>query len=822
MARLIIKSEDGERTIEIEAQEITSLGRDPGNTVALEDARGASRRHCQITPVRRAGQPAYELTDLGATNKTRVNGKPVDRAVLNSGDVIQIGSAELTFEDPEEEERLRSAGRQGVCYLEWVTGGTKGEKVMLDQTRVSLGRRDSNTIPLKDRMSSGHHCEITKDLNGYTIRDLGSTNGTLVNGEPTSEAPLTHGARIRIGNTRFVFKDPSMKDIEVELSQFDEDEGWGMMGDIDLTKARGSYAGLLVGLVILAGAGVGGWFISQQAEQQQDGGAGGAVVANEVDNGSMDDAEFVPWALDTENDDVSVRIAGGGKPGNALQVSHGGEAGAPVTAYYQDEFEALADKPFRVEAWFRGGGEGNAALVATWSSDNNAVSHTMVLASGEGWSQVDRVLVKPKWAGGLRLGVHVAPGANGRVDGVRVTRSGEGDLIALDSPGSSRAAVTVGGTLDLVDSVGRALALGVGPVVEKNGTKHTLFVAESVTGGGSTITVQGAFQDAEDPIPATVTWTQNEEGFGAEVACSGATRVGLKGGLVRARVGDLVNVLTPRGAQALAASGGQAIPQVLKTLAGNPDAGAGGRMSLITLRAGAESELVIADALDTALLDLTHWLDGASGSVAVVTDYTLQSKQAQSALQAARELLRDRPGEGIEKLREVAVEFPFEKAIVTEALNAASTREAKANKDITTLGKALASFQIYRSDEALSEVEGLRKRLAAEFPPREGGVLEDRVTALVTEVDRVREAYYQEVRGPELTRLENLAALLQNETGYEAMAVLYLRTIVEEFGSLDADTPLGRRVQKARESLAALLEKTDLAETVPPPPGGTR
>ena len=298
MARLIIKSEDGERTVELESQEITSLGRDPGNTVALEDARGASRRHCQITPVRRAGQPAFELNDLGATNKTRVNGKPVDRAVLNSGDVIQIGSAELTFEDPEEEERLRSAGRQGVCYLEWVTGGTKGEKAMLDQTRVSLGRRDSNTIPLKDRMSSGHHCEITKDLNGYTIRDLGSTNGTLVNGEPTSEAPLTHGARIRIGNTRFVFKDPSMKDIEVELSQFDEDEGWGMMGDIDLTKARGSYAGLLVGLVILAGAGVGGWFITQQAEQQGEGGGSAAVVANEVDNGSMDDDEFVPWALE--------------------------------------------------------------------------------------------------------------------------------------------------------------------------------------------------------------------------------------------------------------------------------------------------------------------------------------------------------------------------------------------------------------------------------------------------------------------------------------------------------------------------------------------
>ena len=56
----------------------------------------------------------------------------------------QLG-AEITFEDPEEEERLREAGSKGVCYLEWVVGDRKGEKVWLEGARTTLGRRTSNT-----------------------------------------------------------------------------------------------------------------------------------------------------------------------------------------------------------------------------------------------------------------------------------------------------------------------------------------------------------------------------------------------------------------------------------------------------------------------------------------------------------------------------------------------------------------------------------------------------------------------------------------------------------------------------------------------------
>ena len=153
------------------------------------------------------------------------------------------------------------------------------------------------------------------------MKKLGSTNGTLVNGEPTTEAPLNHGTRIRIGNSRFMFKDPSMKDIEVELSQLDDDEGWGMMGDIDLSRARGSYMGLIVGVLLVGLAAAGGYFLMEQAERETGGGSGSAE-ANLVDDGDMEDKEAVAflWAAADEDDPVSI---GSKKRGKGLIQGRG-------------------------------------------------------------------------------------------------------------------------------------------------------------------------------------------------------------------------------------------------------------------------------------------------------------------------------------------------------------------------------------------------------------------------------------------------------------------------------------------------------------------
>ena len=70
---------------------------------------------------------------------------------------------------------------------------------------VTLGRSSSCELRLHDVDTSRRHAEITCDASGYTIRDLDSTNGTFVNGEPISERALEPGDRIQIGSNAIAF-----------------------------------------------------------------------------------------------------------------------------------------------------------------------------------------------------------------------------------------------------------------------------------------------------------------------------------------------------------------------------------------------------------------------------------------------------------------------------------------------------------------------------------------------------------------------------------------------------------------------------------------
>jgi len=67
-------------------------------------------------------------------------------------------------------------------------------------SRVSIGRHESNEIQLLSRAVSNFHAEILKENGGLVIRDLGSTNGTRVNGERVDRSFVAPGDSIRIGN----------------------------------------------------------------------------------------------------------------------------------------------------------------------------------------------------------------------------------------------------------------------------------------------------------------------------------------------------------------------------------------------------------------------------------------------------------------------------------------------------------------------------------------------------------------------------------------------------------------------------------------------
>jgi DNA-binding NtrC family response regulator len=84
----------------------------------------------------------------------------------------------------------------------------------IDLPHVRIGSDDSNALVIDDKHVSRFHCELRTTNEGFALKDLGSTNGTLVEGLAIKEAVLRSGAAITIGKTRLRFL---ADDAEVEI-----------------------------------------------------------------------------------------------------------------------------------------------------------------------------------------------------------------------------------------------------------------------------------------------------------------------------------------------------------------------------------------------------------------------------------------------------------------------------------------------------------------------------------------------------------------------------------------------------------------------------
>ncbi|MCZ6574104.1 MAG: FHA domain-containing protein, partial [Planctomycetota bacterium] len=450
MAKLVMRADDGS-SIEKDLDELGSItiGRSPDCELPIEDGQ-ASRRHCTVTKL----QSGYEVADLGSTNGTLVNDTPIKRRKLVHGEQIRIGSTVITFDDPDH--RQAAEEFKQFCALVYAKGDRKGERVPLSEQPTTFGRNSSNNVVLDDVVASSYHCEVVRDLNGYTIRDLGSTNGTLINGEMITEATLSHGAKIRIGNIRFVFQDPAMEEIDLELAAVEDDEPeWGMMRDLDLAAVRRRRpATIIYTLLFLLIVGGGGYMLSIKQE-------GGGQKGPKSPPGNL----HVPYSFEGEFDNfkwtdepigsidiesTTAKVASG-KRALELRVKTAAAAAFYDPRELESEATSLSfdgkDTRLRLQAKVAASGV-RARIGVLWSGGGTTRWATAAVVEKGTYQSIDATFDSPDWAETMQLGVLTEGTGKVWLDDVVLQRAGESRITTIDQA-SFRATVVDGGTVEI-------------------------------------------------------------------------------------------------------------------------------------------------------------------------------------------------------------------------------------------------------------------------------------------------------------------------------------------------------------------------------------
>jgi hypothetical protein len=92
------------------------------------------------------------------------------------------------------------------AYLLVRTDGAPPVQFDLGGALISVGRASDNDVIVDDPLVSRHHCQLKLQHGAYSFADLGSRNGSSVNGQPVSEIALGPGDMIRIGSTDIEFQ----------------------------------------------------------------------------------------------------------------------------------------------------------------------------------------------------------------------------------------------------------------------------------------------------------------------------------------------------------------------------------------------------------------------------------------------------------------------------------------------------------------------------------------------------------------------------------------------------------------------------------------
>jgi pSer/pThr/pTyr-binding forkhead associated (FHA) protein len=233
--KLVIVDDEGKTTPVPLSRDDYTIGRQEGNVIRLTE-RNVSRQHARL--FRHKGH--WIIEDLDSYNGVVVNSERVkERAVVKSGDTIQIGDYRLIFREVAEAEseesvivdgdipsmppppRLTTAVEGEQPKLILINGPDPGSVVNLEDGETVIGRGEGCDLQIEDVSVSREHARVNLSSDSCMIEDLGSSNGIRINGMSRTEHYLQHGDTIELGNIliRFVAAgawDPLLEQLQMQ------------------------------------------------------------------------------------------------------------------------------------------------------------------------------------------------------------------------------------------------------------------------------------------------------------------------------------------------------------------------------------------------------------------------------------------------------------------------------------------------------------------------------------------------------------------------------------------------------------------------------
>jgi ABC-type multidrug transport system ATPase subunit/pSer/pThr/pTyr-binding forkhead associated (FHA) protein len=195
----------GNEHLTFEPGQEASIGRARDARVHISDVR-VSRLHAVL---RHDPNDGWVLEDAGSKAGLFVDGRRIERLILTGSTAVHLADPRsgpvltLTVSRPTTAPARRTEATQ-ASPSQALKASEVDKTASAALPTIRIGRGSGSQIAVDDLLVSRHHAELTRTTNGWRLKDLGSRNGSFVNGQRIEEADLSPGQRVTFGQADFI------------------------------------------------------------------------------------------------------------------------------------------------------------------------------------------------------------------------------------------------------------------------------------------------------------------------------------------------------------------------------------------------------------------------------------------------------------------------------------------------------------------------------------------------------------------------------------------------------------------------------------------